>query len=272
MSYVNVTLVQLVASLGLMALAIVLSARDGLGLEKDMAVGTVRAAVQLFAVGLLLALLFQHEHPVAVLGLLAVMVMVAGWTAARRISYGPGTGVLFRYATLAVLVSGAVVLIPVFTFVIRPARWYEARLLVPISGMILSNGMNGVALVFERVFASVHDDAASVEQLLSLGATPQQAVERHTRAAVRAALRPTINALLTVGLVALPGMMTGQIVSGTAPGQAVRYQLVIMYQLVAVAAVAGAMAARFARALSFTPQKQLRSFDDRAHPLGHKET
>jgi putative ABC transport system permease protein len=260
MSYVTISLPQLMLSLGLMALAIALSARDGLGLERDMVVGTVRAAVQLLAIGLLLALLFQNEHPLWVLGLITLMVLVAGWTAARRIAHGPGTGILFRYATLAVLIAGGVVLVPVFAFIIRPGHWYEARLLVPISGMILSNGMNGVALVFERVFASIHDEAATVEQLLSLGATPGQAVERQTRAAMRAALRPTLNGLLTVGLVALPGMMTGQIVSGTSPAQAVRYQLVIMYQLVAVAAVAGALAARFARTLSFTPREQLRTF------------
>jgi len=263
MSYVTVSFPQLVLSLGLMALAMAVSWQNRLGLEKDLLVGTFRAAVQLFAVGLLLTILFRNEHPASVLGLIAVMVVVAGWTAARRIAHGPGTAVLFGYATLSVLASGVLVLIPVFAFVIRPARWYEARFLVPISGMILSNAMNGVALVFERVFASIHDDVAAVEQLLSLGATPRQAVDRHTRAAMNAALRPTINGLLTVGLVALPGMMTGQIVSGTAPDQAVRYQLVIMYQLVAAAAVSGALAARFARSLSFNLRQQLRTFEDR---------
>ena len=263
MSYVTLSFPQLVLSLGLMAMAIAVSSRNRLGLEKDLVIGTLRAAVQLFAVGLLLTLVFRNEHPLGVLGVIGVMVVVAGWTAARRIAHGPGTALLFRYATLTVLVAGALVLGPVFAFIIRPAPWYEARLLIPISGMILSNGMNCVALVFERVFASVHDDAAGVEQLLSLGATPKQAVERHTRAAMNAALRPTINGLLTVGLVALPGMMTGQIVSGTAPDQAVRYQLVIMYQLVAVAAVAGALAARFARTLSFNALEQLRTFADR---------
>lgn len=82
----------------------------------------------------------------------------------------------------------------------------------------------------------------------------------HVRAAMRAAMIPTLNGLLTVGLVALPGMMTGQILSGTDPEQAVRYQIVIMYQLVAVAAVSGALAARFARKLLFTPYEQLRTF------------
>jgi putative ABC transport system permease protein len=262
-SYVSVSLPQLLLSLGLMAMAIAVSAQNRLGLEKDLALGTVRAAVQLFAVGLLLTLVFRNEHPASVFGVMTVMVAVGGWTAARRIAHGPGPGLLFRYATLAVLVAGVVVLVPVFAFVIRPPLWYEARLLIPISGMILSNAMNGVALVFERVFASIHDDAPAVEQLLSLGATPKQAVARHVRTAMNAALRPTINGLLTVGLVALPGMMTGQIVSGTAPDQAVRYQLVIMYQLVAVAAVAGALAARFARRLSFSDREQLRTFAER---------
>lgn len=263
MSYVTVSFPQLVLSLGLMAMAIAVSSRNQLGLEKDLLIGTFRAALQLFAVGLILTVVFRNEHPQVVLALIGVMILVGGWTAARRIAHGPGTGVLFRYATLTVLVSGVVVLVPVFTFVIHPTPWYEARLLIPISGMILSNAMNGVALVFERVFASIHDDAAGVEQLLSLGATPRQAVARHTRAAMNASLRPTINGLLTVGLVSLPGMMTGQIVSGTAPEQAVRYQLVIMYQLVAVAAVAGALAARFALTLSFNEREQLRTFADR---------
>ena len=117
--------------------------------------------------------------------------------------------------------------------------------------------MNVVAQVFERIFAAAHASADEIEQRLALGARPREALARHERAAVRAAMIPTINGLLTVGLVALPGMMTGQIVSGTAPSQAVRYQLVILYQLVAVAAVAGTMAVGFARRLLFTPRAQL---------------
>src|SRR5262249_28263795 len=141
MSYVSVSLPQLLLSLGLMALAIAISARNHLGLEKDLAIGTVRAAVQLFAVGLILTFVFQNEHPSTVFGAMAGRGVVGGWTAARRIAHGRGPGVLFRYAPLVVLVSGVVVLVPVFPFVIRPPRWYEARLLIPISGMILSNAM-----------------------------------------------------------------------------------------------------------------------------------
>ena len=108
------------------------------------------------------------------------------------------------------------------------------------------------------LFASSRAEAATLEQYLALGATPEQAFAPYVKAALRAALIPTINGLVTVGLVSLPGMMTGQILSGTAPEQAVRYQLVVMYQLVAVAAVAGVLAATFARRLVFTRDAQLR--------------
>src|SRR5436853_372469 len=127
----------------------------------------------------------------------------------------------------------------------------------PMGGMMLSSAMNVVAQVFERLFAAAQAEEATIEQFLALGATPKQALAPYVKAALRAALIPTINGLVTVGLVALPGMMTGQIVSGTAPEQAVRYQIVILYQLVAVAAVAGLLAVAFARRLLFTSRGQL---------------
>jgi putative ABC transport system permease protein len=143
-------------------------------------------------------------------------------------------------------------------FVVTPTPWFDARHLIPISGMVIANAMNVVAQVYERVFASAHADRAEIEQWLALGATPKQAMASTNRKALRAALIPTINGLLTLGLVSLPGMMTGQIVSGVAPEHAVRYQLVIMYQLVIVAAVSGSTAAFLARRVLFTAGEQLR--------------
>ncbi len=145
------------------------------------------------------------------------MLIAAAATAARRVEHGPPRSVLFPRAIAAIGAGGLVALVPVFAAVVPLHPWYEARYLVPISGMMLSNAMNVVALVFERIFASTSSEADQVEALLALGATPRQALERQVRATLRAALLPTINGLLTVGLVALPGMMTGQIVSGTKP-------------------------------------------------------
>jgi putative ABC transport system permease protein len=257
MSYVHITLPRLLLSLGLIAVAIALSRRSRLGLEGDLVWGALRGAAQLIAIGYVLLLLFNHEHPAWVLLLLAVMLIAAAATSARRVEHGPPRRVLFPRALAAIGAGALVALVPVFAAVVPLHPWYEARYLVPISGMMLSNAMNVVALVFERIFASTSSEADQVEALLALGATPRQALEPQVRATLRAALLPTINGLLTVGLVALPGMMTGQIVSGTAPEQAVRYQIVILYQLVAVAAVAGLVAVAFARRLLFTARAQL---------------
>lgn len=257
MSYVEISLPRLALALGLIALAILLSRRSKLDLEKDLAWGAVRAAAQLIAIGYVLLVLFAHERPLWVFLALAVMLLAAAATSASRVEHGPGWRRLLPWALLAIAAGAATALVPVFVAIVPPEPWFNARYLVPIGGMMLSSAMNTVALVFERIFASARSEAATIEQMLALGATERQAIAPYVRASVRAAMIPTINGLLTVGLVALPGMMTGQILSGTAPEQAVRYQIVIMYQLVAVASVSGVLAVTFARRMLFTKRMQL---------------
>ena len=257
MRYFEIPLWRLLLSLGLIAIAVVLSRRGKLGLERDLIWGAIRGAAQLIAIGYGLLLLFQHEHPALVLLVLAVMLVIAAATSARRVEHGPPWRVLFPWALLSIGCGALVALVPVFALVVPPKPWYEPRYLVPIGGMMLSNAMNCVALVFERIYSLAAGESDQIEARLALGATARQALAPQIRTTLRAALLPTINGLLTVGVVSLPGMMTGQIVSGTAPEQAVRYQIVILYQLVAVAAVAGFLAAQFARRLLFTRRAQL---------------
>jgi putative ABC transport system permease protein len=259
MSYVDIAPWRLLVVFALVLVtSLFVSRRAGLALEQDLVVGVARAAVQLVAVGYLLVALFAHERAEWVLLMLSVMLAVAGWTSARRVESGPGVAIMLPRALLAIFAGSAVALVPVFAVVVTPTPWFEARYVIPISGMIVANAMNVVALVNERLFATVKSDRAEIEQWLALGATPKQALARPVRDALRGSLIPTINGLLTVGLVSLPGMMTGQIVSGTAPEHAIRYQLVIMYQLVIVAAVSGATATFLARRVLFTPREQLR--------------
>lgn len=257
MSYVALSLPQLAVSLLFVAVACAVSWRFRLGLGGSLAVGAVRAAAQLVAIGYFLTFLFARAQAWLALTVLVAMLLIAATTSARRIEHGPGARALVPYALAAVAGGAAVALLPAFAFIFRPRPWFEPRYLVPIGGMMMSSAMNVVAQVFERVFAMARSERAVIEQLLALGASPAQATATHTRAALRSALTPTINGLVTVGLVALPGMMTGQILSGVAPPQAVRYQIVIMYQLVAVAAVSGSLAAFFARRMLFTPRDQL---------------
>lgn len=258
MTYLEIPLWRVSIAVALVVLAIALSRAARLELARDLGLGAVRAAVQLIAIGYALRLLFTTTHPGAVLGVLVVMWCVAAFTSTRRLQHGPSSRELFPYAFAAVGLGASFALVPVFVFVLRPTPWFDARYVIPIGGMMLSSAMNVVAQVFERLFASASAEEATLEQYLALGATPEQALAPYVRQALRAALIPTINGLVTVGLVALPGMMTGQIVSGAAPEQAVRYQIVVMYQLVAVAAVAGFAASWFARRLIFTADAQVR--------------
>lgn len=259
-TYLEIGWFRLVLSLGLVAMALVLSHRKGLGLGIDLVIGTVRSALQLIAIGFVLVVLFARDELWLTLLSLLVMTAVAASTAARRVSHGPGWKVLFFRAFLAIGSAFLVVLLPVLAWVIQVRPLLSARFAIPLGGMVLAAGMNTAALVFDRLFSAAHSDSERVEQALALGATPRQALAPLERQAIKAAMIPSINALLTVGLVQLPGMMTGQILSGTDPTHAVRYQLVIMYQLVAVGSVAGTLASVLARGVLFDQAARLRSF------------
>jgi putative ABC transport system permease protein len=264
MSYVHVSLARLVVGTLLVAVAWLVSHVFELRLGKSILVGTVRAAVQLIAIGYALIYLFGHQSAVAVLVVLAVMLGVAASVASRRVGEGPSRPRVFPLALVAISTASLVALLPVFLWVVPPEPWYEARYIVPLSGMMISSAMNVAAQVFERVIATAQRESDRIEQLLLLGASPAQAMRPHVQVAVRAALIPTLNGLSTVGLVSLPGMMTGQILSGADPSQAVRYQLVVMYQLVAVAAVSAVLAATLSRRVLFSAREQLRVHDARA--------
>src|SRR5947199_10091967 len=127
--------------------------------------------------------------------------------------------------------------------------------------MILGNAMTGAALAVERLSSEIRARRLQIEAALSLGATSRQAADAAVRAAVKAALVPTINAMMVVGIVQLPGMMTGQILGGAAPEQAVRYQMVVMYMLAAAVALTSATATLLAYRASFTPAHQLRELE-----------
>lgn len=272
MSYLELPLWRVGVAALLVVLAIVLSRAARLGLAKDLGLGAIRAALQLVAIGYALHVLIRTNHPAVVALVVVVMWSVAAFTSTRRLQHGPPSKVLLPYAFAAIGLGAFAALAPVFVFVVVPRPWFDARYVIPLAGMMLSSAMNVVAQVFERLFASATADEATLEQRLALGASPKQALASYVRAALRAAMIPTINGLVTVGLVALPGMMTGQILSGVAPEQAVRYQIVIMYQLVAVAAVAGFAAATFARGLIFTADAQIHAWRERPNGSARRDS
>jgi len=218
-----------------------------LKLERSLALATLRMIVQLTAIGFVLKALFLTVSPWLTGGAALAMILFAGREIAARQerkmlgwwSYGLGVSCM---ATAAFVVT-----IFALTTQLQADPWYHPRFALPILGMVLGNTMTSISLGLDRLTSSAGRERAAIEAQLALGATRQEAMRPFTRLALRSALMPTINAMAATGLVSLPGMMTGQILSGVDPVEATKYQILIMFLIAggtglgAVTAVMGGM-------------------------------
>jgi putative ABC transport system permease protein len=249
---------QLGLALLLVVVLVAISARQALGLERDLLVGSVRAMVQLYLVGLILATVFTAARWYWVLLILAVMAGIATHAAVSRLAK-PIPGIYWIAAT-ALTVSTAATLTYVIGIVVRPRPWWEPQYLIPIAGMILGNSMTSAALAADRLQADLAARRDEVEARLALGFSGREAVQPLVRAALRAAMIPTVNGMMTVGVVQLPGMMTGQILAGASPLVAIRYQIVVVFMLAVATAVGSLLFVRLAVGRYLTPAHQLRRY------------
>ena len=200
-----------------------------LHLARQLLVAGSRTVLQLSLVGMVLKALFDHIHPAGLGAVAAVMVGVAGVEIMRRQkrrftgTWGIGIG------TLSMSVSSFSVTILALTVVIDIRPWYHPQYAIPLLGMILGNAMSGIAVGLDRLTATAWDQRTVIEARLILGYKWSEAIESIRRESIRSGLIPIINSMSVVGLVSLPGMMTGQILSGTLPVEAVKYQILIMF-------------------------------------------
>ncbi len=236
------SLIGMLWAVGLMAIAIGLSSWQGLGLSKMLAIATVRTIVQLLGIGLFLAIIFETRNPLAILAVLIGMVTIAAVVARSRIDRELPR--LLQWVWLAVFGSGLITMTYVSLFVIQPDPWYDPRYLIPLTGIVLGNAMTAASIAGERLVSALRNNRIEIETHLSLGATPAQAVQTYRQAAIKAGLIPTINAMMVVGLVTLPGMITGQILAGADPLTAAVYQILIMFML-ALATLIAALVVTF---------------------------
>ena len=257
-SVLDLSLGQLGLAFLLVGVVIAISAYQGLGIGRDLVVGSLRAMVQLYLVGLILAVVFQAAQWYWVLLMLAVMTAVAAQAATSRLTKPmPRARAI---AALALTVSTAVTLAYVIGVIVQPRPWYEPQYLIPIAGMILGSAMTSAALAGDRLQGDLRVRADEVEARLALGFSGREAVQPMARAALRAAMIPTVNGMMTVGLVQLPGMMTGQILAGSSPLLAIKYQLVVVFMQAAATALASLLFVRLALGRYLTPAHQLRRY------------
>jgi putative ABC transport system permease protein len=235
MNYQDLSAIDLSIAAALILINGALSLMLKLGLERQLLWASVRTVVQLLAVGYLLGWVFAHAHWYVVLPLMCLMTLVAGFSAASR---GKRTyaGQLIDSVVSVWSSSWLVAAIGLFV-IIRIRPWYEPQYAIPILGMILGNTLTAVSLGIERMTQELMSGRNTIEMILALGGTRWEAAQSAARQAVRAGMMPTLNQMTVVGIVSLPGMMTGQVLAGENPESAVRYQIMIMFLIAAGSAL-----------------------------------
>jgi putative ABC transport system permease protein len=239
------------ASLLLVVVAAAVASRQRLRLTREIVVAAARAGLQLIAVGAILLVLFRRAGLPGAAGWVALMILIAGQVAGRRgvgvprariaatVGVATGTGV-----TLVALLAGRVIAT-------------QPRVIVPVGGMIVSAAMLAAGIALRRLREEAHAARPAIEARLCLGQSAREAFLPHQRSALQTALIPAIDSTKVVGLISLPGAMTGLILAGVDPLTAIRYQIVVMYMLLAATALAALTCARLAE----------RALFDRAHRL-----
>jgi putative ABC transport system permease protein len=214
------------ASLLVILLAALLR-RYRLGLSQPLLVSAARMAIQLLLVGLVLRVIFDTPRVWWIALAVLVMLLVAGREMIVRQKRPLAGWWGFGIGTTAMFVSSFTVTLFGLLAVVQPDPWYLPQYSIPIFGMILGNTMTGITLTRDRLTQTVWQERATLEQRLALGEKWNEAVGDILRDSLRSGLIPVVNAMATAGIVSLPGMMTGQILAGQAPVEAVKYQILI---------------------------------------------
>lgn len=239
MNAVNVGPLGVAASLSLIAVAVVLSWREHLGLGRSIAWAAFRAIVQMLAIGAALGLVLADDAPLVWSWVWVVaMVTIGAATVASRV---PGTPGVFVVTWLSLGVAVGVSLAVVFGFGIFPL---EARTLVPSAGMLMGNAIGATVLAVRRTTAEVSEHRDEIEVRLALGQTGRAALRPHLAEAMRTSITPQIEQTKIVGLIALPGTMTGLLLAGVEPLDAVLTQTVVMFLILGSVAVTSVIVGR----------------------------
>lgn len=202
-----------------------------LGVGKSLIVAAIRTAIQLALIGLVLEALFAVGalHWIALMAL--VMLLVAGREVVARQKHRLTGGWTFGIGTVSMFISAFSVTVLTLTTIIGPDPWYRPQYAIPLLGMLLGNTMTAVALGLDRLTETVWRQRAVIENRLMLGQTWKESISDIRIDAMRSGMIPIINAMAAAGIVSLPGMMTGQILAGSPPSLAVKYQILIMFTI-----------------------------------------
>ena len=255
MSPVDLSPGDLAIAASLVVLDAVLSLVFRLELHRQIAIAAVRLVVQLVAVGYVLRFVFALHNPAATLAIAALMMLIA----AREVAARPerklrGRGNLL-IGSLAVVLATTATAVLALTTAIRPQPWYDPRYALPLTGIILGNVLNAGAITLDSVLSGFPRERVAIEARLALGESFTEATRPIVVDAIRRGMVPLINQMSAAGIVTLPGIMTGQILAGMDPLDAVKYQILLMFLLAGAGGLVSVLIALLT-ARRFTDERQ----------------
>lgn len=241
----------LLISSSLVIISLLFSYFQKLKLEKETIIGVIRAVVQLVVVGYLLEYIFGLKSPLFTTFLLAFMIFNASYNAAKR-GKGIKNGIVISFTSIAI---GTIITLSIL--ILSGDIKYEPYQIIPVGGMIISNAMVALGLCFKQMTSDFKNKREEVETKLSLGADILPASIEIIRDSIRTGMLPTIDSTKTLGIVSLPGMMTGLILAGTSPVSAIKYQIMVTFMLLSTTSIASFIACYLCYKGFFNNRKQV---------------
>lgn len=228
---VDLTVIQLASAYIFVILLLFIVKIKGIKREREILIASIRMTIQLMLMGYVLAYVFETKSVVLTFLIIVGMLIFAIFNIYNRIKVSI-PHVLKRIIALSMAVGTTLALLYFMLIVIQPAPWHEPRYFIPIAGMIIGNSMTGVNLGVQQIIEGFNSKKHVVEAALMMGARPQIAAKNIVNNAFDSAIIPTINSMMGLGIVFLPGLMTGQILAGLSPLTAIGYQIAIMLGIV----------------------------------------
>ena len=254
---INLTVVQVALAYVFVIIVLIIVRARGIKREKEIIISSIRMTLQLVLVGYLLVYIFNNPNAFITIGIIILMEAFAVFTVFKKFKKQLSKS-LKQVIALSMGIGTLSCLVYFLLVVMRISPWYEPQYFIPIAGMIVGNSMTGISLGVRSLVEGMTIQRAVVEEALILGATPQDASRAIINSTFDAAILPTINSMVGMGIVFLPGMMTGQILSGTDPTTAIAYQIAIMLGILGAVALTVFIMLHWGYRTFFNKEQQLR--------------
>ncbi|KOA18115.1 putative iron export permease protein FetB [Clostridium homopropionicum DSM 5847] len=255
-SVLNLNLWQMASAYIFVLVLLAIVKIKGISREKEIIISTIRMTLQLILTGYILSYIFQNSNAFYTIFFMILMELFAIYNTFKRVKVELSKQMKFTIGIS--MISGTLITILYFIFVVlRLVPWFEPRYFIPIGGMIIGNSMTGISLGVTKLVDGMTNKRDLVEMALMLGATPKAASKSIVDSAFDSSILPTINSMVGMGIVFLPGMMTGQILSGVSPFTAIEYQIAIMLGILGSVALTVIMFVQLGYKTFFNEEDQL---------------